>query len=75
MLRDSEGDVAATEQAPCTAFEIRLTLSAQSFSGGATLLSAEGNPVSRTLTIGDFDIREGEMRVQSVDFPTGAMNP
>jgi hypothetical protein len=75
VLRDDSGSVEATQDAPCSAFEIRLDLRAQTLSGTATLLGVDGTAKSQARSIGPVVIREGETATQSVDFPADAMNP
>ncbi len=75
LLLDTDGNVETTEHAPCSAFEIRLTLRAQTLTGKATLVSTNGASISKSLSLGSFTLRQGETVTQSVDFPTDAMNP
>ncbi len=75
VVFDDAGSVSATEFAPCVAFEIRLELRTRRYTGNATFLDANGNPVSKTMAIPAFAIQDELSLTQNLDFGAMDMRP
>lgn len=73
VIFSGEGEVDATEFAPCAAFEVRLTLLTERYTGNATFLDANGAPVSATLPIPALPILDDVTTTQVIDFPAAVM--
>jgi hypothetical protein len=75
VVFDSDGDVHATQFAPCTAFEANLTLETKTYTAAATLLDRDARPVSNPQAIGAFSITHNKQTVQEVDIAKEAFRP
>lgn len=70
---DSVFTIYSTALAPCTDFRLSRDVRAQSYTGRATFVGANGVDVSQTVPIGTFQITPGATTVSTVDFPVGSL--
>lgn len=68
VVLDEDGDVKATEFAPCTDFTNRLSLEDGTYTATATFLDSNNVAVSKTLLVGRFKVKENESRTLTIDF-------
>jgi hypothetical protein len=73
VIFDSDGDLHATEFAPCQDFRTELVLRVATYTGTATFVDDQGAPVSDTLQVPQFTIFGDRPTVLSVDFDQDAM--
>lgn len=73
VVFDEDGSVHATEFAACTTFELRMELLTRRFTGAATFVNGQGNPVSKTIQINAFAIQDKLSLTQNLDFSVDQM--
>lgn len=69
---DSSGSFNGSYEAPCSAFATSIDLYRGTYSANATLLDADGNTRSTTVTMAPFRIRGGTTFVIPIDFPASS---
>jgi hypothetical protein len=75
VVFDAKGEVHATKFAPCNAFQMKLDLKTDTYTGNATFIDAQGLPVSRTIELPPFNIAEDRKAALVVDFKPADMRP
>lgn len=73
VVFDAAGTIAATEVVPCAEFEASLTLPVDTYAATATLVTARGAPVSRTLPLGSFEVVAERTTRLGIAFTSGEM--
>lgn len=73
VIFDSNGGVHATELAACGFFELSVELRTDRYTGTATFVDAQGNPVSQTKSVPAFTIVDNEIETITLDFDQAAM--
>jgi hypothetical protein len=73
VLYDQDGLVHATELAPCSAFSLRMSLVQRKYSGAATFVDADGNPINETVAIDTFVVVATQEVTRHADFSAEQM--
>jgi hypothetical protein len=68
VVFDSNGEVHATEFAPCRDFRIELSIRTGTYSGSATFVDAQGGVASRTVQVPQFTVFDDRPTILTVDF-------